>query len=33
MDIIEFVGGAGMWLILAIMVIIVVIYKKVRNRK
>lgn len=33
MEIIEFIGGAGFWLIIAILVIAVVIFNKVRNRK
>ncbi len=33
MEIIEFIGGPGLFLILAILVIVVVIISKVRNRK
>jgi len=32
MEILEFIGGPGLFLILAILVVIVVIYKKYKNR-
>ncbi len=32
MEIIEFIGGPGLFLILAILVIVVVAYKKYKNR-
>ena len=33
MEIIEFIGGPGLFLILAILVIVVVVYNKIKNRK
>lgn len=33
MEIIEFIGGPGLFLILAILVVIVVIYNKIKGRK